>query len=229
MVIKMLSDKSLIMTTPKSRLFQRESAIEAIILLLPATFHDNDMTGLVYTAVYKDPANESHMEVLTPEPELRDDVWIELHMPVDSKFTKMAGTNKLMILGTDMIEETGTSVVLETGEIDIVIEPVPDFFAYVSNDAINPIAEQLIQLQQKADELAAIQEQANQRAAKDLKYVDTGHINLVNEDDIPMGDGVDVIHYAKNAPHDDKDDGVVDLDNVEPDIPDDVTFIDLDG
>ena len=229
MVIKMLSDKSLLITTPKSRLYQREAAIENIVFLLPATFHDNDMTGLVYAAVYKDPANESHMEVLTPEPELRDDVWIELHMPVDSKFTKMAGTNKLMILGTDMIEETGTSVVLETGEIDIVVEPVPDYFAMVSNDALNPIAEQLIQLQQKADELAALTEINKQKMAQDLAYTDTGHINLVNEDDIPMGNGVDVVHYAKNAPTDTKDDGEIDLDDVTPDVPDDITFIDLDG
>ena len=228
MVLKVLSDKSLVITTPKSRLYQREAAVESISILVPATFHDKDMTGLVYSAVYKLPTNESKLEVLTPEDELRDD-YIVLHLPVDSQLTKMAGTIKFMIMGTDMIEETQTSVVFETGEVDIVVEAVPDYFAFVSESALNPIAEQLIQLQQKADELAAIQEQANQKAAKDLKYVDTGHINLVNEDDIPMGDGVDVVHYAKNAPIDTKDDGEVDLDDVIPTPDADITFIDLDG
>ena len=44
-----------------------------------------------------------------------------------------------------------------------------------------------------------------------------------------MGDGVDVVHYAKNAPIDTKDDGEVDLDDVIPTPDADITFIDLDG
>ena len=211
MVIKMLSDKSLVMTTKNSVLHQRESAVEAITFLIPATFHNNDLTGCVFSMIYKTPANESFIEVLTAEEELRDDTYIVLHAPVDSAFTRYAGDMTLMIQGVNLIEETGTNVVLNTGEIKITIEPVPDYFAFVSDQALNSITEQLLNLQAKADELAVTQEQINQESAKDLAYTSEGHVNLVTENGTSMGDGITILHSPQI---DNKDDGQTDLDEI---------------
>ena len=230
MVIKMLNDRSLVLTNPRARLQQRESLVDSLVFLVPATFNDRDLTGLVFSVMWVDPANESHIDILAPDEDLRDDKWIVLRMPVDSKFTKMTGENKVMLMGVNADGDDGSDVVLETGQVKVKVEPVADYFAFTSNEALSAITEKLLNIKRVADELAATQEQANQSSSKDLVYTSNGHINLVTEDGIPMGDGVEVVHYASTSAHDSVDDGVVDLEELDPVGPEeDVTFIDLDG
>ena len=228
MILKVLSDKSLVQTV-KSTLFQRESCVDNITIILSSKYKDQDMTVYTWQAEYIDPAGLAHIDLLDAEEELRDDAFIVLHFPVTSKFTYMAGIVTLKLTGTYVEEATDVVHTFKTGEIQIEVEKLNDYFVAVSPDTATEIDAKIAELKAQTDKLAELTELNQQKMAQDLAYTDTGHINLVNEDDIPMGEGVDVVHYAKNAPKDTKDDGEVDLDDVVPTPDEDITFIDLDG
>lgn len=225
MVIKLLSDKSLIMTK-KSTLHQRESLVDNIKILIPTPFNDIDMTQLVWTAEYVDPAALTHMEILEPEEDLRDDIFIVLHFPITSKFTYMSGKNVLKLTGTGIDESTEEKYVFKTGEIEIEVEKLNDYFNDITSSDISGVIDQKIaELKAQTDKLAAIAEQNSEKMARDLKYTDEGHVNLVDEIGTPMGDGIDVMYSQKS---DKVDDGIYDLDEGGGDTSD-VTFVDLDG
>ena len=223
MVIKMLSDKSLIMTK-KSTLHQRESCVDNIYILIPTPYHELDMTMLVWTAEYVDPGKLTHVEILGQEEDLRDDKFLVLHFPVKSKFTYMAGINLLKLTGNGVDESTDEKFVFKTGEIEVEVEEMNDYFDRIPADVSTEIDAKIAELKAQTDKLAAIAEQNSESMARDLTYVSDGHVNLVDELGAPLGEGIDVVHVQKTDGH---DDGVYDLDDVTP--IDDATFIDLDG
>lgn len=223
MVIKVLSDKSLVMTK-KATIHQRESLVDAITFLIPTPFNGIDMTQLVWTAEWVDPANLTHMEILDAEEDLRDDLFVVLHFPVSSKFSYMSGINVMKLTGNGVDESTEEKFVFKTGEIAIEVEKLNDYFNNIPADISTEIDQKIAELKAQTDKLAAIAEQNSEKMARDLKYTDTGHVNLVDEIGAPMGDGIEVVHAQKN---DGKDDGIYDLDEDTP--IDDATFVDLDG
>ena len=224
MVIKVLSDKSLVMTK-KATLHQRESLVDAIKFLIPTPFNGIDMTQLVWTAEWVDPANLTHMEILNAEEDLRDDLFVVLHFPISSKFTYMSGINILKLSGNGVDESTEEKYVFKTGEIEIEIEKLNDYFNNIPADVSTEIDQKIAELKAQTDKLAALAEQNSEKMARDLSYTEEGHVNLVDEIGAPMGEGIDVL-YQKQL--DSKDDGETDLDDLNGDI-DDATFVDLDG
>ena len=224
MVIKVLSDKSLVMTK-KATLHQRESLVDAIKFLIPTPFNGIDMTQLVWTAEWVDPANLTHMEILNAEEDLRDDLFVVLHFPVSSKFTYMSGVNILKLSGNSVDESTEEKYVFKTGEIEIEVEKLNDYFNNIPADVSTEIDQKIAELKAQTDKLAALAEQNSEKMARDLSYTEEGHVNLVDEIGAPMGEGIDVL-YQKQL--DSKDDGETDLDDLNGDI-DDATFVDLDG
>lgn len=224
MVIKVLSDKSLVMTK-KATLHQRESLVDAIKFLIPTPFNGIDMTQLVWTAEWVDPANLTHMEILNAEEDLRDDLFVVLHFPISSKFTYMSGVNILKLSGNGVDESTEEKYVFKTGEIEIEIEKLNDYFNNIPADVSTEIDQKIAELKAQTDKLAALAEQNSEKMARDLSYTEEGHVNLVDEIGAPMGEGIDVL-YQKQL--DSKDDGETDLDDLNGDI-DDATFVDLDG
>lgn len=224
MVIKVLSDKSLVMTK-RATLHQRESLVDAIKFLIPTPFNGIDMTQLVWTAEWVDPANLTHMEILNAEEDLRDDLFVVLHFPISSKFTYMSGVNILKLSGNGVDESTEEKYVFKTGEIEIEIEKLNDYFNNIPADVSTEIDQKIAELKAQTDKLAALAEQNSEKMARDLSYTEEGHVNLVDEIGAPMGEGIDVL-YQKQL--DSKDDGETDLDDLNGDI-DDATFVDLDG
>jgi hypothetical protein len=224
MVIKVLSDKSLVMTK-KATLHQRESLVDAIKFLIPTPFNGIDMTQLVWTAEWVDPANLTHMEILNAEEDLRDDLFVVLHFPISSKFTYMSGVNILKLSGNSVDESTEEKYVFKTGEIEIEVEKLNDYFNNIPADVSTEIDQKIAELKAQTDKLAALAEQNSEKMARDLSYTEEGHVNLVDEIGAPMGEGIDVL-YQKQL--DSKDDGETDLDDLNGDI-DDATFVDLDG
>ena len=224
MVIKVLSDKSLVMTK-KATLHQRESLVDAIKFLIPTPFNGIDMTQLVWTAEWVDPANLTHMEILNAEEDLRDDLFVVLHFPISSNFTYMSGVNILKLSGNSVDESTEEKYVFKTGEIEIEVEKLNDYFNNIPADVSTEIDQKIAELKAQTDKLAALAEQNSEKMARDLSYTEEGHVNLVDEIGAPMGEGIDVL-YQKQL--DSKDDGETDLDDLNGDI-DDATFVDLDG
>ena len=224
MVIKVLSDKSLVMTK-KATLHQRESLVDVIKFLIPTPFNGIDMTQLEWTAEWVDPANLTHMEILDAEEDLRDDLFMVLHFPISSKFTYMSGINILKLSGNGVDESTEEKFVFKTGEIEIEVEKLNDYFNNIPADVSTEIDQKIAELKAQTDKLAALAEQNSEKMARDLSYTEEGHVNLVDEIGAPMGEGIDVL-YQKQL--DSKDDGETDLDDLNGDI-NDATFVDLDG
>jgi len=211
--------------TKKATLHQRESLVDAIKFLIPTPFNGIDMTQLVWTAEWVDPANLTHMEILNAEEDLRDDLFVVLHFPISSKFTYMSGVNILKLSGNSVDESTEEKYVFKTGEIEIEVEKLNDYFNNIPADVSTEIDQKIAELKAQTDKLAALAEQNSEKMARDLSYTEEGHVNLVDEIGAPMGEGIDVL-YQKQL--DSKDDGETDLDDLNGDI-DDATFVDLDG
>ena len=123
--------------------------------------------------------------------------------------------------------DTGKQYVLHTGKTTITVSPLEDLYAFVADESLELVDRKILELEAKiqaTDKLAADFE-SNQ--VDDLML--TGDLLQLSANDEPRGDGVRIVVQPKNdGDFDGVRDGLLDLDNVEPDAPEEDGFIDLD-
>ena len=209
LTIKMLSDKSLIMTT-QSKLYQRQSLVDTMQILVPSTYDDVDLTTFTATLDYIDPGNIAYMEILTADEDLYKDAFIRYTLPLDSKFTAVAGTVTMKITLTYYDESTMNKYVLKTGEIQIEVNKINDYFAYVTDESISTIDNKIMQLQAETDKIAATAEIYAQDKVDDLVLEED--ILHVSANGKALGNGVEIL---VNPVDDDSNpyDGQINLDD----------------
>lgn len=211
LTIKMLSDKSLVMTV-QSKLYQRQSLVDTMQILIPATYDDMDLTVFTGTIEYIDPGNVAHMEILTADEDLYKDTFIRYTLPLDSMFTRIAGTVTMKVTLTYNDESTMKKYVLKTGEIEIEIAEINDYFAFVDEDSLTAIDNRIMHLQTEADKLAAAAEIYAEDKVDDLVLEDD--ILHVSANGKALGNGVEIL---VNPEDDDSnpEDGQINLDDYE--------------
>lgn len=223
LTIKMLSDKSLIMTKPKT-LYQRQSLVDEMQILLPSTYDAVDLTLFDVTIEYIDAANNAHMEQLVKDDELYNDTFIRCTMDLDSKFTYMAGDVIMKLTLTHVDESEGKKYILKTGELVVTIQKLNDYFAYVDSDSISSIDQKIMELQAETDKLAAIAEIYGEKQPDDLVMSDTALLQLSANGTV-IGNGVQLAEPVDED--DEKDDGVIDLNSENSNEDDQIAVIDL--
>lgn len=211
LTIKMLSDKSLVMTV-QSKLYQRQSLVDTMQILIPATYDDMDLTVFNGTIEYIDPGNVAHMEILTADEDLYKDAFIRYTLPLDSMFTRIAGTVTMKVTLTYNDESTMKKYVLKTGEIEIEIAEINDYFAFVNDSSLDAIDNRIMHLQTEADKLAAAAEIYAEDKVDDLVLEDD--ILHVSANGKALGNGVEIL---VNPEDDDSDpeDGQINLDDYQ--------------
>ena len=208
LTIKMLSDKSLIMTKPV-RLYQRQSLVDNMqILINPIYSEEIDLSDYDVTIEYLDPANVVHTESLVKDPELYNDTFMRFTMDVDSKFTFMAGDVTMKLLLTHFDEAENKKYVLKTGELIVPVIKDVDFFAYVDEASLGILENKIMELQAETDKLAAAAEIYAEGVPTDLTLNDEALLQL-SINGTPTGDGVQIAKPVEEG--DGKDDGVIDL------------------
>lgn len=224
LTVKMLTDKSLVMTTP-ARLYQRQSLVDNMqILINPKYSEDIDLTNFDATIEYIDPANIAHMEQLVKDEELYKDMFLRFTMNLDSKFTYMAGEVLMKLTLTYVDEAESVKYVLRTGELKIPILKLNDYFAYVDDASLSSLDNKIMELQAKADELAAVAEQYTAKLPDDLAMSEDALLQLSVNGQV-IGEGVQLASPVDED--DDKDDGVIDLNSSSNEDDDSVAVIDI--
>ena len=209
------------------KIYQREKLVDKLQFLLPLTYQDFDLSDFTVTLKYVDQGNVAHAEILVPSEQLYQNTRRVYYLPVDTKLTKFAGTITGHLTLSKLDLDTDKQYVLHTGKTTIVVSPLEDLYAFVADESLEVLDRKMLELEAKiqaTDKLAADFE-SNQ--VDDLML--TGDLLQLSANDEPRGDGVRIVVQPKHdGDFDGVSDGLLDLDNVEPDAPEEDGFIDLD-
>lgn len=129
--IIMNSDKTLTASV-ETNIFQKENLVDKIHFLFPQEYNCESLSDYVATLKWIDPANEAHAEILTLDENLYKEK-LRYILPINSEFTKFAGTIKLRITFSKTDNETNETYVLHTGDIEVKILP-RDEYIFVNNN-----------------------------------------------------------------------------------------------
>lgn len=209
LTIKMLSDKSLVITKAIN-IYQRQSLVDNMQILIPLTYSDNDLTKFNATLEYIDPANMAHTEILVKDEELYNDTMIRFTLDMDTKFTYLAGDITMKLTLTYFDEGENKKYILKTGELTLKILKLNDYFLYADESSFTTIDNKIMELQAQTDKLAAMAGIYAESVPDDLTIDDTALLQL-SANGTPIGNGVQLASAVDE--NDDKDDGVIDLDS----------------
>lgn len=213
LTILMDSDSKELIITKRRKIRQGESLVDELYFLVETEIDGLSMEDFTASLLYLDPANISHMELLTRDPDIYKDKYFRYTMPIDSEFTKMAGDVKMQISLVHQEVETDSSYVLHSGMIIIPVLSWTDFYAFTPPSSLNAIDARLLEIDEKIQAMEATSEAYDKARAVDLNL--TGDLlQLKNQDGDVMGTGVTVL-----TEFDDKDmnpgDGEIDLDSID--------------
>ena len=197
-----------------AKIYQKESYIQALQVLVPEKINDIDLTPFSVTLEYVDPSNNAHAETLVRDPidELYKEQYLRYILPIDSKFTFMAGTVKMTLSMLHIDQSTSTQYVLHTNTIKKEILTWQDFWAFVPDTTISKIDQKMLELDNKIQEVETLAQNLEANAAADLEAKDD-NLHLINGDGNQIGSGVEV----SSVPADDIDginDGIIHIVNL---------------
>lgn len=208
-------NKQLVLTK-NTKIRQGENAVDKIEFLIPLTINDLSMSGFTATLLFVDAANVSHMENLVLEGDTEDglykDSWYRFILPVDSEFTKMAGTIKMELTLTKYVDETETSYVMHSSELEMNILTWEDYYRFAPAGSLNAIDERLLELDNKLAMLNATAEIYDKAQAVDLKLTDE-RLQLADADGKTIGEGVEILVNISDI-DENPSDGEIDLDST---------------
>ena len=219
LTIKMLADKNLVITT-HAKIYQRQSLVDDMQIFVPYLYDDIDLRDFVATIEWVDAANVAHSDTLVADEDLYKDNFIRYTLPLDSKFTYMAGIVVMKLTLTHYDESEEKRYVLRTGELEIEILKLNDYFVYTDDSSLDVITNKIMELQTETDKLAAVSKIYAENLPDDLAMSDSALLQL-SVNGSPIGEGVQLA--APVDEDDGKDDGVIDLDIDSDD--DDITEV----
>lgn len=213
MVILIKQDKTLIVVKP-SKIYQKENIANKITIYCPAKLDEiEDMSELYPVLYYTTATNEAYIEILDSQESDKED-YLMFTLPIDSKFTRAAGKNKIRLAFTR--DKDGEEVLLHTSEIEIEVSEWP--YTIVTSDGISSLVNKVHELEEKSPDDLMIQEDILHLAKKDEETAEL----------TPLGDGVEIL-IPGDKDHEDSDhDGIIDIDDL-PDgsTPGEYDFIEL--
>lgn len=213
LTILMDSDSKELIMTKRRKIRQGESLVDELYFLVETEVDGLSMEDFTASLLYLDPANISHMELLTREVDVYKDKYYRYTINIDSEFTKMAGDVKMQLSLVHQDAETGNSHVLHSGMIIVPVLSWTDFYAFTPPSSLSAIDAKLLEIDNKIQMMESTSEAYDKARAVDLHL--TGDLlQLKNQDGEVFGEGVTVL-----SEFDDKDmnpgDGEIDLDSIE--------------
>lgn len=117
---RMDASKDLVATTA-TKIYQQESNVDSIAILLPCSYSDMDLADFKVTMRYTDFANVIHDVELEKDEEVYKESYYRYVFPITKDFTQAAGRVHFSIAVTKGSEEDGN--ILHTGEATVVVLP----------------------------------------------------------------------------------------------------------
>ena len=186
--IVMQNDKSL-RITQKTTLYQREKLVDKIQFLIPPEYEELDLSEFSAVLKYKDQGSVAHMEILTKDPELYNG-YTKYILPVDTNLTQFAGDINIRITLSKTDLENKKQYVLHTGETVITILPLSDYYAFVTDESLEPIDQRIGELDAKIEALNKISEIYDSSKADNIVKHDD-KIQL-SSNGVLIGDAIDI-------------------------------------
>lgn len=212
LTILMDSDSKELIITKRRKIRQGESLVDELYFLVETEIDGMSMEDFTTSLLYLDPANISHMELLTKDPDVYKDKYFRYTMPIDSEFTKMAGDVKMQLSLVHQDAETGDSHVLHSGMIIIPVLSWTDFYAFTPPSSLNAIDAKLLEIDNKIAMMESTSEAYDKARAVDLHL--TGDLlQLKNQDGEVMGDGIEIAIDYPSEKDPTPGDGELDIDS----------------
>lgn len=212
LTILMDSNSKELIITKRKKIRQGESLVDELYFLVETEIDGMSMEDFTTSLLYLDPANISHMELLTKEPDTYKDKYFRYTMPIDSEFTKMAGDVKMQLSLVHQDAETGDSHVLHSGMIIIPVLSWTDFYAFTPPSSLNAIDAKLLEIDNKIAMMESTSEAYDKARAVDLHL--TGDLlQLKNQDGDVMGSGINIVTEYPDDKDPSPGDGEIDIDS----------------
>ena len=242
MVIKMKSDKSLIIRPASTKIYQGEQTAESIIFYVPKYYYfdtvtyrkrndntneneDNciDLSEYKATLYYSNSANQGYIETLVSI-ESDKTGCLMYKLPVSTKLTAIAGDVEMALAFTKVNETTGQMDTFESGTLKIKIHPWGNNFKIVDGNTLSSLSDAITQLEFKASQLRDKTDQMEDEIPNDLVVSDDILQLVRNEEDDEgvastktIGVGVEILVAGNDDTQDTSHDGIIDLTEIDPD------------
>lgn len=172
-VIKVNDDNTL-STPKKQRIVQRSKLIDDFFILVDPIYNGHDLTNCtVYLEFLKPVSNEYKTEILTLSDE-RYEEYLKYILPVDTEFTKEAGSLKLQISFVYVdIDADGNQIqrVRKTSPaLKVEIVPIEEWFRVIPDSALSVIDQRLIKQDAQLKMMADLVGTMSNNMVDDLKY-----------------------------------------------------------
>lgn len=219
MLTLLLKANKRLVISKNARIYQREANIDTFNLYIPEMYDDKDLTECDVILQYIDPGNVAHSETLQKVTELTDDTglikegYMLFWLPLDTKFTAVAGEVKMQLMICRVDEENNQKIVMRSSELTLTIMKVSDYFAYVDDASLSAIDNKIAQLTELADYLNNTGQALDKNMPTDLD-MDGDYVKLKLEDGELIGDGVEI--NAGDRDIDKVPDAIVDIDSLAP-------------
>ena len=195
----MNKDKELV-TTVKTTLYQREKLVDKIQFLIPETYNDLTLSDFTVILKYVDQANVPHAEILIKDEDLYKNK-LRYTLPVDTNLTRFTGDVSVRLTFSKTDSETKTQYVLHTGEANISISPLSDFYNFVPDESLEFVDQLVGQLNAKLEATDKIAESYDKSKADDLSY-EGDKLQLVSNGE-KTGKSVTISNSESSDPDDD--------------------------
>ncbi|MBT9788623.1 hypothetical protein GPK90_04590 [Clostridium sp. MCC344] len=204
-----LTDKKELRATNRCTIHQREKLVDNFQFLIPKTYENIDLTGAKIELQYLNPGNESCRETLTQSEDIegRDD-YMSYILPIDTNFTRFAGDVKLKLAVQKVNIEEKIFYYLESSESIVTIAPMSDYFAFVSDDVINPINEKIAELDARFQALDKLAEAYDTTKADNINLDSETSELYLTANGKAIGDKIS-INTLGDAIADDTEDGLI--------------------
>ena len=201
-------------TTVRTTLFQKESLVDKIQFLVPPTYDEIDNIA-DYNAVlkYVDPNGNFHSEVLACDEEMYKN-YLRYTLPVDTKLTSVAGNLTVRITFIDFSDDAENPEIskLETNSTTIRINKPDGFNDFINAEDIDAYKAEIAKLKEAMP--------------TDLEIGEHENLHLVHEGN-KIGEGVEILMPTQFDELDDNHDGIIDVDNIQPEPEPQGNFIEL--
>ena len=199
--VKMNVDKSL-QTTIKATIYQYDKNADTLVVLLPMTYEDKNISDCTVLLRYILPNEVGKSEELEMCPEPYKDYYM-YRLKVSSGFTDTPGKIEMWV----SVIDTHDDLVLKTSSIFIDVHPTKDITRYLSPDDRN----QLDKLNEKVSRL-------EKGKADNLIFDSDGQYLQLTANGSPIGDQVDMSSVGNGVIEFDSSDDAPDHDQDDTDV-----------
>lgn len=189
-----VSDDNTLDKTVIERIMCKSKLVNNLHFLVPLMYREIDMNGFTAVLEYRLPASgDYHSEILSVQPNIYKEDYLEYRLPFDTKLTAEAGDIELTLtFSKAVINDDGTSTqyVRKTLPTTITITPIASWSDLIPDAALTALDQRIIALNLAQEQLAQLAQLLNTGKADNI-VIDGDQLQLTSNGE-KIGDAVTV-------------------------------------